>query len=777
MLKHYLLVGFRNLARYKKQTVFSIFGLAVGFVCFTMSAYWLQYEMTYDSFHSKKDRIYLLVQDRYMGKYSQDLLPAPLSVYMKENFPEVEQASCTNARIRFTEEGEDHDANYLFVDSAFFDIFDVEVVSGSVKALHSGQNGLIISDDYAVRRQHQNASTIKIFKNSPSERELNVSATVKSWGPHTNFPFDFIFPADQSSWKNWDRQGGYIYVLLRKGVDVNAFKEKLKKLDLSEKSFILNSENAEFRICPVEKVHYDEKIGDNGNLKFNQIILFSIAGFFVILCLLFNYLSLFISRIQTKKRELALRIVNGASDKNLFALLSVEFILVLLFAILLGFILIEWLLPWFMEFAKIGESTGIVYGGLLLYVLGLLIISLLLALYPIYFFKRDTLQSSLQQGSVRSRNLFRRGVLIFQLLVGIVFLFCTVVFVKQINYLQKADLGFDRTRVWVFNAWGGQNRDLKDDITKIEALPEVEAVTGSTHGTFMPGSFLGTEVKSVALDGTLSEELNCQRADVNPGYFDFFKIKCLDGDLFDKTDLSKNEGCVVINQSAARVLGYDKPIGRMIKDFYDKDLRIIGVVNDICNDSPLEKTLPIIYAHTYQFHDFSFRCAEGKHQDAVRKVSDIVRESIGNQFSIYSMDERYQWFSKENVAFMKLLYLLSFICLLGSFFGIYSMISLACEQRRKEIAVRKVSGAGTSVLMKLFLKEYYILLIVAAAIAFPIGYAFIKPWLEGYTIQTSVNWWVFAGVFGAVAFVITLIIVLRIWRTVHVNPAQELKKE
>lgn len=776
MLKHYLLVGFRNLARYKKQTVFSIFGLAVGFVCFTMSAYWLQYEMTYDSFHSKSDRIYLLVGES-KDRYVRDLLPGPLGEYMKENYPEVEQASCTNTRIRFIEEGEDHEANYLFVDSSFFNIFDFDVVSGNTKSLFRGQNSIIISENYAARREQKNASTIKIFKSSPNEKEYNISATVKSWGAHTNFPFDFIFPADQTNWK-WDNQNGYIYLLLREGVDVDAFNKKLKKLDLSQKSMFLDDSKEEgFRICPVEKVRYDKKIGDNGNLKFDQIVLFSIAGFFVILCLLFNYLSLFISRIQNKKRELALRIVNGASDKNLFALLSTEFILVLLFSIFIGFILIEWLLPWFMQLAKIEESTSAVYGGLLLYVLGLLIFSLLLALYPIYFFKRDTLQSSLQQGSVRSRNIFRRGVLIFQLIVGIIFLFCTTVFVKQVNYLQKADLGFDRTRLWSFYSWGWQDKDLKEDIIKIEALPEVEAVTGSSFGTFMPGSFLGTRIKSVAPDGTLSEELECQQAQVPPGYFDFFKIKCLEGNLFDKNDLQKNEGCAVINQTAARLLGYDKPIGRIMKDFSDIDLRIIGVVNDICNDSPLEKPRPIVYVHTYKFTDFTFRSVEGKQQDAVRKVSDIIRESIGSQFNLYSMDERYQEYNKENKVFLKLLYLLSFICLLGSFFGIYSMISLACEQRRKEIAVRKVSGAGTGVLMKLFLKEYYILLIVASVIAFPVGYALIKPWLEEYTIQTSVNWWVFAGVFLAVAIVITLIIVLRIWRTLHINPAQELKKE
>ena len=141
------------------------------------------------------------------------------------------------------------------------------------------------------------------------------------------------------------------------------------------------------------------------------------------------------------------------------------------------------------------------------------------------------------------------------------------------------------------------------------------------------------------------------------------------------------------------------------------------------------------------------------------------------------MDETYQRYTEQDRIFLKLLYLLSFICMLSSLFGIYSMVSLACEQRRKEMAVRKVNGAGIGVLLKLFLKEYFLLLAVASAFAFPIGYILIKPWVEQYTLQTPISWWVFVGIFLSVAAVMTLIIVARVWRTVHVNPALELEKE
>lgn len=767
MFKHYLLVGFRNLIKYKRQTVFSVFGLSVGFVCFALSVLWIRYEMSFDSFHSKSDRIYMLTYGIY------NFLPGMLGEYIKATFPEVENASCVNSGVRFYEEGEDAGSKYVYVDSSFFDIFDVDVVSGKVDALFDGHDNVLLTDDFAKKRWSGGTSSIKLFSGSRNEKEYNVRASVKSWGMHTNFPFDFIFPNNK---KSWSSQEGTIYLLLREGTDINTFKKKIEGLDFNEQSDFFCAVNGTFEICALNKVHYNPSFGDRGNLKFNQIVLFAIAGIFVILCLLFNYLSLYISRIQLKKRELALRVVNGSSDKNLFALLSVEFVFVLLLAVLFGFILIEWFMPRFVQFAKIETPISSIYGELLLYVLALLCFSLLLSLYPICFFKRETLQKSLQQGGVRSRNLFRRGSLIFQLIVGIVFLFCTSVFVKQISFLQRVDLGFDRTRVMIVYQIGLPEHDFRENFPQIETMPEIEELTGSYMGILMPRMLLGTSVHAVNENGDLSEEIEMYEAKVSPRYFDFFKIKCLEGELFSETDMEKNRDKVIISQTMAKKLGYKQPVGRIVKDIIGEDLQIIGVVNDVIG-SPTEQPVPILYAVTDRYGDFSVRYAPGKRIEAERKISDILPPNLAKTFRILDMDEMYQRYTEQDRIFLKLLYLLSFICMLSSLFGIYSMVSLACEQRRKEIAVRKVNGAGIGVLLKLFLKEYYLLLAIASAFAFPIGYVLVKPWIEQYTLQTPINWWVFAGVFFCVAAVMTLIIVARIWRTVHINPAFELKKE
>ncbi len=767
MIWHYLLVGFRNLVKYREQTLFSVFGLTVGFVCFAISALWLRYEMSYDSFHSKSSRIYKLISD------SSPSFPDKVLEYIKADFPEVENATCVGNVVRdMVAEGEDARYNYFGVDSNFFEIFDIKVMSGDLNTFFDGQNNVILTGDFAPKRWRDRTLPVKLFGGGGYEKEYNVKAVVKSWGKHTNLPFDFIVPADIYP-SAYGRNIGAIYLLLREGTDVDSFKEKIRDRDLVNRTY----KKDDLTICALEEFHYNPYYGDNGKMKFKQIMLFSIAGIFVIQCLLLNYLSLYISRIQSKRREIALRVVNGASDNSLFMLLLTEFVIVLLLAVFLGFMLIEWLMPHFVQFADIEASVFAIYGELSVYVFALLCISLILSLYPIYFFKRETLQVSLQQGGVRSRNLFRRGALVFQLIAGIIFLFCTSIFVKQVNFLHQIDLGFDHVRIKTAESWNF-SYNLKDIFSEVKALPEVEDVTGSSWGMPLPFRAKCMSAQSVEENVETGETLDLVCSEVASNYFDFFKMKCLQGELFDEMDMEKNRNKIVVSQIVAEKLGYAQPIGKIVKDVGNgKSYYIVGVVNNtytyLGDNTPLLK----VYIAADEYRELFFRCLPGKGQDAEKKVTEILSSRLGKLFGIRDMDIEYKEFTRQECTFLNLLYLLSFICMLSSFFGIYSMVSLACEQRRKEIAVRKVNGAGIGVLLGLFLKEYYFLLAVASAIAFPIGYILIKAWVEQYVWQTSISWWVFAGVFLSVAVVMTLIIVARVWRTVHVNPALELKKE
>ena len=139
-------------------------------------------------------------------------------------------------------------------------------------------------------------------------------------------------------------------------------------------------------------------------------------------------------------------------------------------------------------------------------------------------------------------------------------------------------------------------------------------------------------------------------------------------------------------------------------------------------------------------------------------------------------EETYEKILQSERNLQKLLNIITSVCILIALFGVWSMIMLTCEQRRKEIAVRKVFGATTKDILDMFIVEYMALQGVAALVAFPIGYACMKPWLEQYVVQTSIPWWIYVGIFLAVALLVVLCVGWRVWKTATAHPADEIAK-
>ena len=173
-----------------------------------------------------------------------------------------------------------------------------------------------------------------------------------------------------------------------------------------------------------------------------------------------------------------------------------------------------------------------------------------------------------------------------------------------------------------------------------------------------------------------------------------------------------------------------------------------------------------------------FRFKEGTWEQCSEKVRAIAQEAYPYaNISLSNTEEEYNKFLTSERALLRMLTILSLVCILISIFGIYSQIVLTCEQRRKEIAIRKVNGAHMKDILSMFGKEYAVLLMIASVIAFSIGYAIMKHWLESYTLQTPVSWWIFACIFVGIAIVIALSIGNRVWKAANENPAEVVKSE
>lgn len=472
-----------------------------------------------------------------------------------------------------------------------------------------------------------------------------------------------------------------------------------------------------------------------------------------------------------RKRELALRKVNGASDGSLLTLLLSELILMLAISFGGGIMLIELILPAFKQMSQINESTPFFYKEVMVYMLSLIVITIGIASLLIkYVSKRNLLDSIIYKSNLHFSGWFYKGSILFQLFISIGFVFCTLVMMKQLNYLLNTkELGLDRHNVGVIiNGRGMENVPVE------RILDQIPEVTKRLHGFYtpIPKNVFGTlRVKN--WDGKNEEQyIDIEDEVINQEYADFFGIELLEGSMLSEKD---GEEMVVVNEATVKAFGWKNPIGKKIRDYTIK-----GVIKDISYNAPIHPVAPAIFSYSKgkERRHCIFRVQEGSWDVVNQKLEEEIRKvNPDSNYTLLNMDKVYDDYMKSEETLSKLLGMVSCVCIVIAVFGIFSLVTLSCQQRRKEIAIRKVNGANIRIILNLFFKEYLFLLVIASCIAFPIGYVIMKHWLEGYVKQTPVNLWIYIAIFVAMLLVIFLSIVWRVWKAASQNPAEVIKSE
>lgn len=764
MLIHYLKIAIRNLLKYKTQSAICIVGLAVGFVCFALSALWISYEMTYDTSHRDADRLFLFYEKNILGSSGYTTWSCyPVSGLLKNEFPEVE-ASCMFNRMKCSvsaENGIPIDTYALEADSCFMDMFGISVLAGNREFLYSdGQ--VALTPDFA--RQLFGSAEVLGKKIEMSDREYTVCALVSTVGNHSSLSFGVWAGKDFSRYRDdWSVMIGSIIVRLRDRVTVETFQKKV-----SDYAGRMSDERAgsllkEAFFIPLPEFRYAPFNEDRG-LELNYLVLFSVVGALVILSSLFNYLALFVSRMRMRRREIELRRVCGASRFRLFGMFAVEYLLLLLIAGLIGMMLIEVLLP---VFRRLSSVQGDVYAHSLLYFAGIALFSLL-CLVPFVRYKA---------GGAGGRNLFRRVSVFVQLTVSILFVFCLAVLLKQVTHLRHTNIGWERENVAAFRYLYPDDR-IDGIIRSIEQMPEVREML-KKHNTLLAYR-MRMSIRVDDWDGKQEADkpFSIEVFPESETFIRFYGIRLVAGEMLKLGE----KGQALVNETAAKVLGMHDPIGKKIRLGDGSPVTIVGMIKDFHISPPTVPVNPMIFVGEGQFYNVTVtgvavKYQEGKWKELERNVNLLMEKEYPEvDYHFISMSDAYDEYLESEYLLMKLLVFVSVICILVSAFGIFSLVTLTCRQRRKEIAVRKVNGATVRDILLIFAKEYFILLTLAALLAFAAGYAVMKRWLEQYVEQTEISIWVFILIYVAAAAVVSVSIASRVWQAARQNPAEVIKE-
>lgn len=713
MIKHCLKIAIRNLVKYKVQSAVSILGLAVGFVCFSLSLYWIHYEMTYDHFRQDADRIYMVrTNDEYTEGKISTRVPYSLAAYLAQHFPDIAVAApfhLISERISVNDKYQD--AVFSSADSAWMNLMDIRIIKGNRNFMLPKDNAEIAITEEAAKKWFRTEDPIgkevKMLR-----RTKKICAIVQAENRHTNFPFDFI--GNPELGKTWWYITWSILIKVKPDTDIEELESKINaNLPAELKQVTLTRKTGIERIIltPLSKLHYAKDFRDDkeAGITFQYIIYFSIAGILIITCALINYLTLFINRMRVRQREMALRMIHGANIRSLVSLLTVEFLLLLACAVTTGFLLIEICFPSFIELTGIDTAKSSLYGEAFLFI-GLISLIILTAIIGLlYILYHRSLHLSLRYNTGRSTGTqLRRGSIVLQLFVCLSFIGCTVLINQQLDYLRHRDLGLKIKNRGSFSVMG--DMDYTPLIRKIKELPMITEVMQPDYYPIVSqltaiGQFDNWEGLDIPIDTPVPVKLFLGKED----FFRFYDITLLAGEWLD--DLSTYED-IIINESLARRMGWSpqEAIGKHIIQSYIT-YTIVGVVKDCHYGAP---TLPI--PHTgflvgeqmglmQRSAGILFKYKEGTWNECRKALEHLYQTECSpeNILRLNSEEEVYNNYLRSEEMLTRLLSFASLVCILTAMFGIYSLVTLTCEQRRKEIAIRKVNGATVWSILFLYL--------------------------------------------------------------------------
>ena len=790
---HYIKIAFRNMRRYRIQTVISVISLAVGFTCFALSMLWIRYEMSYDGFHKNAKLMYVVYRPgsgRPSGLYRNTAIP--YATYLKATFPEIANAaalistpflssfpSYLNGTI--TIKNEDYQADLIMADSSFFRMFDIQIVTGRRDFLIPGSNTIAITQKKAQQlfgKENPIGKTINIIRKS-----YIICAIVAEKTHPSNYPYDILLPFNISEIglgggeidaQGWGFANAHTIIELFPGTNVKAFEKKLY-----EHKLFVNNGNTTIQksvIKPLTKIHYIDPDLER-EVQFQYIMIFALCGLLVVLCSLFNYLISFVSRFRIRQKELALRVVCGASERSLLSMLSVEFILLLLISLVLGGVFMQLIYRPFLNMSYIQMDLGAIYRESILYIGSIILVSMLVFWLLLIVFRRRSLNLSIRKSN---QSRFRSVSIVVQLIISIGFSFCTLMIIKQMSFLhQSSQLGFSyKNRGSITAARGVNGNELANKLKQIPEITNVVDTEGKTSKLVNINPAISLTAISWDDKHADVEEITLKPWYVSPDYVNFYDFRLLEGEMLTEAD---PEAIVLINESAAKAFNWHNPIGKQFEDEDGMKYTVKGVINNIYNYGPTIPVKPSCYFFAFENKIVGmtvvlFKFREGTWKTVKEKIDLLNENEFENRLTIGS-EEEYEKFLKSENALLKLLSFMSAICLLVCVFGFVSMVSLSCEERRKSIAIRKINGATSGDILADFAKEYAILLIIGAAIAFSGGYYIIQRWLEHYMIQTPITVWTFLSIFFVFVCVVVFSVGWRVYKSSVENPAEIVKRD
>lgn len=788
MIQAYLKFAIRNLMKNKFYSFINIFGLAIGIALFILIVLFVRSELSYDKFNENYENIYRLEYGNWA------VMPPGIAPLMAAKIPELEKY--TRLYFNYNYLLKYNDKNYIlpdicYADSTYADIFSTNFLRGDAKKTLSEMNSVAFSDKMA-KTIFGNEDPIGKVVNINNSFDAKVTAIFDS-RENSHLQFDAItsmstlegirgkdFLTDEHS-SNFP-----FYYLLPENVNLENVYDKIR--DFYVEHFNLESaDDWEIGLRPLPELYfYTGAQFEGGAIHGNKQIVnaFIAIGIFIIIIACINFINLSTARANIRSKEVGLKKVVGSYKSQLIRQFLTEAIIVVFIALIFALTIVQIGLPKFnylvdknFQFNEIITPTSI-----FIMAIGVLLIGIMSGLYPAFYLTGfnpiEAVKGEAAKGSKAA--LFRKGLIVFQFAISIILIISTITSYKQIVFMKNKDLGFNKEDVLYFNC---TREILKSDQSKKSfkaKLLESPYIKTAAYTQGVPGDH-GNE-QSFEIDG---ESLQFKIMPVDPDFFDVFDIEILEGRTFRWDQPTDEINTVLINETAAKLIGWDSIVGKSIVTgtsgftAVGPTIKIIGIMKDFHMRSLHTDIPPMMISWK---SDWLWRICMRVNLANTSSAIDHIEKTWNEYSPEFPFDYRFideifeQQYKKEERLAETFIYFAVLAIFIASL-GLFGLASFVAQQRTKEIGVRKVLGATSTSIINLLTKEFSILVIIANIIAWPIAYYAMMLWLREFAYHISLQFWFF--LFGAViAFIIAFLTVSsQSLRIANQSPVKSIKYE
>jgi len=788
MFKNYLKIAWRSLIKSKWYTIINISGLALGMAGAVLILLWIQHEASYDQFHKNNNRLYeAFYQTPFdgvirTGNYTSE----PMGPALKAEFPEVQASSRYNAGIDLLLKTDKDAINVplTFVDRPFFEMFSFPLVLGDKNTALSQPNSIILSQSTAqlfFGKENALGKTIKI----ENEYVATVTGILKDLPTNTRFQLDAVCNWDFRTQMGFEDQSPHAwtnsvvntFVLLKPHTSVAAFNAKVKDISMRK------DEMSQFEtfLYPLKKWHLYNRF-ENGKViggRIDNLYLFgAIAGFILIIACI-NFTNLSTARSERRAKEVGVRKVAGAYKSLLVKQFLCESILLAFFAGCIALSLVWLALPLYQSI--IGEQVQVPLNEPLFWVsaIGFILLAGLLAgSYPAFFLSSFNPISVLKGQMVKPKAHFspRKILVVIQFGFAITLIICTLIVRQQISFAINRDVGYHQDQLLTIHL--NDESMKKGELIRQELINSGTALSVTKTGNAMTRAYNSSwGIDWEGKDPNAKIVLYRYGADA-----DFIKttgVQLLAGRDINVYQYPSDSTAIILNETAANVMGFDNPIGKVVDDNLIK-WTIVGVVKDFVIQSPYQKIQPMLIEGPAAYLPIMTVRMNGANKMAknLSSVEDIFKKYAPNypvQYEFANEDYAAKFKNEQKTALLTGIF--SGISILISCLGLFALAAYMAEIRQKEIGVRKVLGATISSLVGLLSREFIILVLIAFAIAAPIAYYFMNKWLYDFAYKISIGWTVFAWTMLITIAIALLTVSYQAIKAALSNPVDSLRNE